>query len=222
MVDEMLATLAFRNRALGAVFATTGLTTLTATAAGYTRADGGSFLTDGFFAGMEVAPTNFTQTDVGVIYKVEATLLTIDGGRSAQSSGANRAIVAGVPATRVWENMNLPSRPATRPYVGEAFLPTPGRMRTMPNDGGLMQEEGLYVFQYFGLANRGHAGIRKALAAIKARFTPGTSLTAGSETIRMREELAAYTSQILPREDGWALGTLTVPWRCHTRNAVAA
>lgn len=49
-----------------------------------------------------------------------------------------------------------------------------------------MVETGLYIVTYYGLWDKGDAALRRASTTIKRRFTPGTNLTAGADTIRIR------------------------------------
>ena len=90
MISGEAALLALRNRVLSVVTATTGSTTLVATTTGYTRATG-SFVTEGFRIGMELAGTGFStaaNNNPGVILAVAADglSLTIEGGRTAEAS----------------------------------------------------------------------------------------------------------------------------------------
>src|SRR5690242_4314615 len=100
MIDTLSAQLAFRNRALGTTtFPATGTTTLDATATGYHRSSG-SFVTDGFYAGMEITPVGFSVNTVDTIKAVTATDLTTVNGRAVEVSAGSRSISATFPALR--------------------------------------------------------------------------------------------------------------------------
>jgi hypothetical protein len=87
MLDHTAATLALRARAIATTLASTSGVDLTATTTGYTRADAGSFLTDGFRSGMEVTPAGFSANAVDVITEVTASTITTKTAHAAQSSG---------------------------------------------------------------------------------------------------------------------------------------
>lgn len=221
MISRSETRLAFRNRAIALVVCTTGAADLAASAVGYTRL-AGSFITDGFQVGQEATPTGFTQTDPGVITKVEAQLLSIEGGRTVQTSGVGRSLTVGLPAQRAWNNLRFVAEKG-RPYVEDTFLPGAGsRMVTMPNDGGLREDRGLWILRYYGLTGLASIGIDNVVDKILALFAPGTALTAGSETIRIREDVAPFADDIVPQEKGWSVVSITVHWYAHTRNAVTA
>lgn len=218
-LDNTAAALAFRARARALVALTTGVVTLSATATGYARA-AGSFITDGFAVGMEITPAGFASNPVAVITAVTALTLTTDA-RAVEAAAAGRSISVTLPALRAWENTDF--KPTVgRPYIDDDYVPATAALRTAPAEGGTIEETGLYIIKWFGLSNRGIAGIRKPVDALKARFTPGTAIVAGDHTIRVREDAATWAGQIIPQGDGWSRCILTIPWRAYSRNAVVA
>lgn len=224
MIDEELATLALRARAASLVVATTGSTTLEATATGYVRASG-SFLTDGFRPGMEVVPTGFTQTTVGIVDKtLTATVMPIIGGRTVQASGSGRTLAVGLPLTRSYENIVLASGPPQgRPWINEDYVPGGASVLTLPTRRGLYDEDGLYILTWYGVAGLGLGAIRKGCDKLKALYAPGTSFTLSDGTvIRIRGDHAPIAGQITAIDGGWAYCQVTIPWRSVTRNQVVA
>lgn len=221
MIDSAAAQLAFRNRALTLVVATTGTTSLAATATGYTRAVG-SFVTDGFKVGMEVLAAGFTGNNNGykVITAVTATTLTVASPvtMSTEAAGGNESIVCGLPEGRAWENTDY-TPTAGRPYVEEDFVPATSEMVSMPYANGVSRETGIYVLKWYGLSDRGVAALRKCTDALKALFTPGTALTAGSHTVTVRGDEGPRVGELLPIAGGWVVATLIVPWQANTNNA---
>lgn len=218
MSDYNAYDLALRARAVSLVVATTGSITLSATTSGYTRTTG-SFLTDGFAVGMEITPTGFAANTTDVITAVSALSITTKTARAAESAASGRTLSSGLPALRAFDNLAFEPTPG-RPYVEADFVPATATLRTGPAQGGTQELTGLYVIKWYGLSNTGAANIRKAVDALGALFTPGTTLTAGSDVIRIRPDQAPYPSQITQRAGGWALCVLTIPWRIHTANVV--
>lgn len=221
MIDLEAAHLALRNRLLGTTVATTGSTSLAATALGFSRSSG-SFITDGFRSGMEVSGTGFSSANnsASVITQVTAGFLTIAGGRTAQGSTAGRTLSVSVPAGRSWENVDF--TPSTgSPYISEQFVPAASRLIGVAS-GGTVEETGLYVVTYYGLANYGFGAIRRVIDAYKARFAPGTSIAVGSANVRVRGDTSVYSGQIIPLDDGYASCQLTIPWRAWTQNTITA
>lgn len=219
MVDQDLIELAFRARVVALVVATTGSTTLSATATGYARS-AGSFITDGFRVGHEVIPSGFPQTDYGIVVAVSALTMTIQGGRTVATAASGRALAVGLPATRKLDD-NLDFTPvAGRPYVECEFVPAPVRLRTGPAQGGTNELEGLYKVRWYGLANTGAQSIRNAVKALEALFTPGTAFTAGADAVRVRGDVGPFATPITQRAGGWALCVLTIPWRVYSANVV--
>lgn len=221
MISRSSATLALRNRALGVSAATTGTMALAATSAGYSRLTG-SFVDDGFVEGMEIIPAGFSDTDPKVITSVAALLLTIDGGVSpAQASAGSRSLTCGAPYLKSLENARV--LPVTGRWLfNEQLVPAPMTLVSMPADGGLLEERGLYLITLYGPEDRGHLAIAKLADAILARFTPGTSIAAGSDTLRIEGDPGPFAGQIITRGESFATCTIQIPYRAHTRNAVAA
>lgn len=242
MLDTTATMLALRNRAIGLEVPTTGTTSLSATSTGYARA-AGSFITDGFAVGMEVLAAGFgTAANNGrsVITGLTATAMTVtkiteqavaagDPTRTivagtattTEAAGGDESIVAGLPVLRGFEGIRIAPNPIA-PYVVEEFVPGPSQMLTMPYSGGVAEETGIYVLKWYGIAGKGVSGIWKCVDALVARFTPGTTLTAGSETIRIRGDIRPRSTQLLAQEGGWLVCPVEIPWRATTTNTVAA
>jgi hypothetical protein len=219
MLDHTAAQLALRARAIATVVATTGSTTLSATTTGYTRA-AGSFLTDGFRAGMEVTPSGFGANVVDVITDVSALSITTKTAHAAEV-GVTGSLTAYLPGLRAYENERFTKDPK-RPYLEEEFVPATAGMITMPAATGDLEETGLYVIRLYGLSAYGIVGLRSMIDALRARFSPGTTITAGSASLRVRTDVSTQASQIIAQDNGWSACTLRIPWLARTANAIAA
>jgi len=213
--------LAFRARCEALVVATTGVTTLSATATGYARASG-SFVDDGFAVGMEVAPDGFPETSVGTILRVEPLRLTIYKGRTAAAAAGSRSLTAGLPALRIWDNRQGSPDPMIN-YVEGEFMTQPGLLLSAPADGGTREDRGLYVLRWYGVSDFGALGLRRCVDALMERFTPHTTFAAGAtDVVRIRGDATPDASRITQRPSGHALVTLTFPWRVYRRNVISA
>jgi hypothetical protein len=226
MLDHTLAQVALWNRALSVVVCTTGSTSLSATSLGFARGSG-SFITDGFAAGMEVTGSGFSAANnsAKIIEGVTAGFLTIKGGCAVQSATAGRTLTVGLPAKRARDNIQLLDADAPLPgsvYIDEQYVTTPKRKRTTASDGGMLEITGIYVLTIFGIANTGSLAIRRLATALEALYTPGTFVIAGSDTVTMRGDPGAEADQIVPQENGFARCVIRIPWRCYTRNVIAA
>lgn len=193
--------------------------TLAATTSGYTRTTG-SFILDGFTVGSEVTPSGFATNTRRVITRVEALTLTVSSTVTAESAGGSRSLVVSMPAVFGRENTVFSPIPG-RPYVTERFVPATNALRAGPAANGVREETGMYELRWYGLANTGALGIRQAVDALAARFTPGTTLTAGSNVVRIRGDIAPVPSAIVPADDGRALCILSIYWRVFSANVVA-
>lgn len=221
-LDLLSVHLALRNRALSLVVATTGSVSLSATATGYARASG-SFVTDNFLPGMELVASGFAvagNNGAHVVTAVSALALTCSGC-AVDGAAAGRTLSVGIPAMRAFENVTL--TPVTgRPYFEEDFVPATNSLLTMPAQGGVVRETGLYIPKWYGLSGVGVSALRKSVDGLKALFAPGTLLAAGANTVHIGGDQAPQTGQIIPLTNGWSALTLRVPWWVFSQNLVAA
>lgn len=234
MIDQALCLDALRGRLLALEVATTGSTTLSATANGFARASG-SFITDGFEVGMEVLPAGFStpNNQYCVITHVAALAMRVEGGMTVQTAGSGRSIVAGLPEGQAWDNVAY--TPAVgRPYIVEQLVPATTDLVTFSAANGQVEETGLYRLHWFGLTGTGSAGIRKPVGAIMARFAPGSGLgtLADGSTLRVGGGSGNVTggrggprvpgprAGQLRRVGGWTVCTIDVPWQARSTNAV--
>lgn len=220
MLDLLATHLALRNRALTLSVCTTGSQSLSATATGYARA-AGSFITDGFVVGQEILTTGFAANGYHVLTGVTALALTVADTVAVEGAAGGRTISVGLPVLRAFENTTF-TPTVGRPYFEEDFVPATNSLVTLPAAGGIVMETGLYVAKWYGLSNVGISALRKSVDALKLLFAPGTRLTAGSNTVRVRSDTAVRTGQIIPLDGGWSVLTLTIPWQSETINQVAA
>lgn len=219
MLDTSAATLALRNQALTLLVCTTGPQTLTATATGYSRPSG-SFVSDGFADGMEFVPAGFTDNTPRIIESVSALTIVTTTPVTAQSSGAGRSLSVALPLIRAFGNRRDFKRIDGRPYIEEEFVPGGSGLISAPAQGGIVQEDGLYIIKWYGLEGKGELGIRRCTDALKALFVPGVTLVAGGVTLRVRTDTTVKSGQILPQGNGWAVCSVTVPWWAMSNNVV--
>lgn len=217
MVNHNALRLALRARARALVVCTTGVTTLAATAVGYTRA-AGSFLADGFYPGMELAPVGFVDTTRAVVRDVAAQLLTIDGGRTAEAADTGRSLAVGLPELVRWSGRRLATS-AGRPYVEEELVPGTAQQITLTGSAGQTEHTGLYLLRWYGLAGAGDEAINAALDALLVCYPPSSAdVLPNGDVCRIRSDNAPYRSAIADADPGWAVATLTVPYRVTTTN----
>jgi len=239
VISNLAATLALRNRALDLTVCTTGSVTLSVTTTGYARADGGSFVTDGFVVGMEILAAGFTaagDNGNGIITALTATAMAVDAytvtlgptgytvaARTlvTEAAAAARTISVKLPAMRAWENTTF--TPVTgKPYLEEDYVPATMTLISAPARNGEVTETGLYVLKVYGLSGKGIAALRKSVDALRLLYAPGTTMTAGAHTVRVRTDVSTQTGQIIPLDGGWSVLTLTVPWWAMSTNVIAA
>jgi hypothetical protein len=222
VISKGAASLAFRARTLTVSVCTTGSTTLSATALGFARASG-SFITDGFYPGMEVSSTGFSAANnaAKVITGVTAGFLTISGGCAVQSATAGRTIAVGIPSHRAWTNEKF-AKVSGFPYFTGVFQPRTSELQTITAAGGAVEETGFYVCTYYALKGYSEVGIWSVMDAVITKFTPGTAITAGSHTIKVRGDTSTQVGDIIPLDDEWTTLQVKIPWRVPSINAIAA
>lgn len=224
--NHRLIHLTLRARALDLIVATTGATELEATATGYARASG-SFIDEAFYVGMEVTPAGFPQTDPGIVIGVSDLTLKIKGGRTVAAAAPGRSLIAGLPAVRVWENLEareagvpVAGGPVTgRPYITDQHVPGVGRQYgTGPR--ATVDITGQYVLTLYGLSNTGSDAIEATVDALLALYPPNLSLTlADGSVLRVQSNAIPMPGQILPIAGGWSAKVARIPWILTTRNA---
>lgn len=218
-VNHTANILALRAHALSLLpVAVASVDELAATATGYTRSDGQSFLEDGFTAGMEVVPTGFTQTTPGVISAVTASTLTIEGGREVEALDAGRALTVGLPTLKAWESVNFEPL-AGRWFMEEDYLPGPVAVATV---GPVRQLEStpIYVLKLYGVPGYDVLAPYALADGLLTHFAAMTPIaTSTGDVLRVRGDVAPYRSQLTVRE-GYALIVVTIPLRLRTANAI--
>lgn len=222
VIDDELVSSALRARGEAISVRTTGSASLAATAVGYTR-QSGSFITDDFVAGMEVAPTNFTQATPGLVTAVSALLLTIKGGRTAQASGAGRTLSVGLPALRFYDNEE--SRPIPDRWFAEGeYSPSRSTRHTVTASRGAGEMFGEFYWRLYCIAGLGGAAINAVASTLLLAYPPGLAIAlddgsvlhiAGGPT-----EPGPRRGSLLQDAPGRAVLTVTVPWRCSFTNPV--
>lgn len=217
MINHTAIHLAVRAHAFACVVATTGSTTLEATATGYARA-AGSFLTDGFAVGMEVTPSGFTQTATGVIEAVTALTMTMKGGRTAQASGAGRSLIAYLPSLRGYENKAI-TPVAREPYCTEEYLPGGASVETIGANADL-EVRPTYVLNLFAPQDTGIGALSRTADALITHCAPKTAIAVGADVLRVRGDVVPSRTAIRQLADGWAVCSLSIPLRLRTLNTL--
>lgn len=215
--DEMIH-LAFRARALTLSLATTGSTSLSATATGYART-AGSFITDGFVVGQEVTPAGFASNTVGSITALTALAMTINGGRPAEAAAGSRSLTILLPSDRAWENIAF--NPTTgRPYISEQYVPGTNSQQTY-GPGGDIVHTGFYQLQVNVPAANGISADGRYAKGILALFPPRYALTLSTgDVVRVNWDPAPYRGQRLQPEPGWSVIPVSVPFILRTQNSI--
>lgn len=218
MLDHELAQRAIEHRIQTVVVATTGSVTLAATATGYSRSSG-SFVTDGFAAGMEITPSGFAANAICVVTAVSALTLTVEPAPAVQSAGAGRTLSANLPAIQDWGNVDIGTIPTGRPFIEAEYVPSPAQVLTIPAQGGVVEEFGLYVLRWYSPANVGDLALTRSAQALLALFLPGYTLALSDGTsLRWRENPAPWRGQVRLDTSGRALVVCTIPWRLYSTN----
>ena len=212
-INNATIRLALRSRLLTLSACTTGTTTLAATTTGYTRASG-SFVADGFRAGMEVTPSGFSANPVSVITSVSALAITVADTRAVESASASRTLTVVLPTGQAWEDVKF-QPVARKPFVIEQYLPGPAELITLQPSGSV-EYLPQYVVQVVTPQFTGGSAAYAYADAILRHFPVGLVLTAsdGAE-VRVRGQPAPFASQMLPYTDGNMVITVSIPARVH-------
>lgn len=222
MLNHNLVQDAFQDALAGLSVCTTGSTTLAATTTGYTRSSG-SFVTDGFLAGMEVLVDGFAADGYRVVKTVAALTLTVDtdeGLLDVEAAASGRTITCALPESVGWEDTEVDRAPAHRGFVSDELVPAATNVRTLPVSGGLMDHTGLYVVRWHGVPGYGREAISRCADAVLALYPPGAFATlSDGAALRIRETPAPFRGQLLRLETGGVFTTITIPYRAEARNS---
>lgn len=221
MIDHQALQLACRTKLATLSVATTGSISMSVASGKYTRATG-SFLTDGFKAGMEITPTGFTGTGnntVCVVTAVAALTLTVNRTLVTEGAAAGKTIACAQPTGFATENM--PYQPvAGYPWIEEQMLSGPVNAVTV---GALawLEHDPLYVLQVHVPEGTGIGAVNAYADKIITLFAPRTSLTMSTgDVARVRTRPGPFRSQVRQFRTGYATTTVSVPLRIHTANSI--
>lgn len=218
MLDNDDVLLALRSQLLSTVVATTGVTTLAATTDGYTRTSG-SFIDDGFVAGMEVVPDGFADNTVANIASVADLEMTVDEDRPAEIAAAGRSLTVGIPALRAFENVEN-KRVAGRWYLREEFIPGTGEVIGV-GPRSKVEYVPIYIIHFEGIADVDAVAMLRVTGAVLAVFPPMLAFTLdNNDIVRVRTMPVPYASQILARDTGAPESVVTVPLVARTSNPI--
>lgn len=217
MIDEIAMQLALRSKAMSLVVATTGAVSLSATSTGYARTTG-SFVTDGFTAGMEVVPAGFATNTPRVITLVSALALTVSGAVTPETAAGSRSLTVGLPSQRAWENIAFQPT-AGVPWVREEFIPGPTEQITMGPQGEL-EATPMYAL-YVNVAAETGLTAKRYVQALRVLFAPRTQIPLSTgDTMRVRADTGPYAGQLQQSQPGFAVQPLTIPLRVISANVI--
>lgn len=214
--DHVAGREAFRQRALSLVVATSGATTLGADSSGYTRA-AGSFVTDGFAAGMEVVGTGFPGSAgaAAMIETVSALAMTITGGRTVTAPAGSRTLSVGLPADRRWQGTQTPisTVTATRPAFLDQWVPG------VVEDPSFPADTGFYALTWQGISNKGIVAMFRQMQALRDLFPTGYKALINGYLLHVTGMPAPSFTQPVTLVNGYDMSTLRIPWRVFSARA---
>lgn len=220
MIDSFTLQTALRTQALTLSVASCSGVDLSAGGAIYTRASG-SFLTDGFSAGMEVLGAGFSNSGNNASYtvtRVSASDLTVDGALTTESAGSGKTLTVGLPQYRAWEDIKFEPTDGA-PWIAEELVPGPTRQISV-GAAGTLEERFLYILTVHVPENVGIGAPRRYATGVKALFTPLTQIVVGSYTARVRTDTGPYEGALLRRRPGWVSIPVTIPIEIWSPNTV--
>lgn len=236
MLNHLTVRRAVRARLGTLVAATTGVTSLSATATGYARA-AGSFVTDGFEVGMELRGSGFANAvnnGVGVVTRVAPLALTVsmwvatttNGVRTvtrpanvAESAAGGRALTVGLPSFVSYDNVELTPETGV-PYWDEQYVRGPNVLGTIGPQGRIVGEP-MYLPRINVQKDTSDEAASRYADAMVNVFPPGDKIVlADGNVIEVRADQAPYAGQLLPNGAGFSGLLCTVPLRVRSINAI--
>lgn len=220
MINHRGYQVACRTKALTLSVATTGSVSLSATATGYARA-AGSFVTDGFAAGMEFTPSGFASNPVDTIIDVNDLTVTTKNGRTVEGAAGGRTLSVGLPLARAWENKKPVADPPVPgvPFVKEQYIPGPPAQQVTVGPLGDIELMPMYALHIHVPANSGFEAASAYADAIMRLFTPRTAIPVGSEVLRVLAR-GPFRGQLLNSAPGFAVVPITAPLWIRTPNSI--
>lgn len=192
---------------------------LGASTSGYTRADGGSFLDDGFAKGMEVLGAAFTKSQnngARTITAVSDSLLSC-AGCVAETAAEGPTLEVGLPATVSWENVRFKTKQVGVPFVVEQYVPGPSFQEE--NQGGDVVLRPMYAVHIHVPADTDIYADGAYTDALINHFAPGTSIAIGDGNfIQVRYNPAVFRGQRINPDSGFSMIPVTVPLEVRVPN----
>lgn len=199
----------------------TGAVTLGVNATGYTRT-AGSFVDDGFAAGMELVASGFSKAGnngTKTIIEVSAQLIRV-ADAVAETSAGGRTLAVGLPAGRATENMVF-DPPDGVPWVEEQYIPGPQYLY------GISQQSRHFVEPQYNVkihvpSNVGTRAAHAYATAILNLFPPSLVLTAlpNGDVLKVRGDVGPSRGQLLPSLPGFVVVPITIPFRLNSVNSI--
>ena len=201
--------------------ASTGAISLSATTTAYVRTVG-SFLSDGFYAGMEIVASGMTEAGnngAGTVLAVSALVLTMDRTLTVEVAAAGKTLAVGLPLFREWDNEGL-TPTAGSPYVEEELLPGPVVQLTVCKENGKLELTPQYVAHVSVPEGKGSDAASAYADALLSLFKAHSTITLGNgDLLRVEGGTAPYRGQLIQRKPGWASVPVTIPLRMTTINS---
>jgi hypothetical protein len=149
---------------------------------------------------------------------VEADMLWVLGGASAQASASGRTLSVGFPALQAWEGVDFEAVQG-RWYVDEDYLPGPSAVRTT-GPGRQVESTPAYVLKLYSPPGYGVLAPYALANALLGHFPPLLALFPSTgDVVRVRGDVAPYRSQLMTL-NGFSLITVTLPLRLRTVNSI--
>ena len=210
-IDHNQMLLALRAKLASLEVCTTGSMSLAATGTTFVRTVG-SFLTDGFFAGMEVVGTGFGAANnaASTVVSVTALTLTVNRTLETQVAAIGRTLTVGQPSEVGRANEDFTPTPG-KPHFEEQYLPGP-TMQITVGDGGTIEAEPMLVIDVSVGENLGEGAINAYRTALMRHLAPKVTMTlANGDFLRVRTDTGPYAVQTMNLKSGWATTPVSFP-----------
>lgn len=216
MLDHDDALRALRTHLLAMPnIATTGSATIGATKSAFAR-NAGSFITDGFVAGMEALPSGFSNnTPCGIKKVTDLGMDLRQEDRTIEAAASGRSLTVQLPYLKSWENRK--AKPdANLWFLEEEYIAGPTTQVTLSEYDNFPT----YVIKLYGFTNTGSQALNKVAKGVLTHFKPSTAIAinGGANHLRVRGRPSPFAGQILQDGEGYAFIVLTIPVRVRTLN----